>query len=344
MSNYKSKYLVRESHLMTLSLVIIATICLASAFSYAKTILIPFAFSIFLFFILSSFKTLLCNRYKVPQSLALGIVLFAFLALVLGLSLFVSTSIKSMVDGINTYQDQLVLILQNGIARAQSLGLPIQNVQPDELVKSIPVFNVLKGAGSGILAFISKLFLVFIFVMFMLSGSTGRSDSFGIMREIQLQIEKYLTAKFFISLLTGVLVGLILYLMGLQFAWGFGLFVFMLNFIPTLGSLVATILPLPVALLQYESSFMVVMIILIPGLIQFAIGSILEPRVFGKSLNLHPVVVLFSLLFWGLIWGLAGAFLAVPITAMIKIVLTKVEGAGVVVNWMNSTQDKKSIS
>jgi AI-2 transport protein TqsA len=98
---------------------------------------------------------------------------------------------------------------------------------------------------------------------------------------------------------------------------------FFLCFIPTLGSIVSTLLPLPVALVQYHEAWPIWAALLFPTLIQALIGNILEPKFLGRGLDLHPVTILLSLMFWGLIWGVAGMFLAVPITAVLKIVLDK---------------------
>jgi AI-2 transport protein TqsA len=96
---------------------------------------------------------------------------------------------------------------------------------------------------------------------------------------------------------------------------------FLLCFIPTLGSIVATLLPLPIALVQYHEAWPVWLVILLPALVQIVVGNILEPKFLGRGLDLHPITILLSLMFWGLIWGIAGMFLAVPITAVLKIVL-----------------------
>jgi 4-hydroxybenzoate polyprenyltransferase len=106
----------------------------------------------------------------------------------------------------------------------------------------------------------------------------------------------------------------------------FGLFTFLLNFIPSVGSIVATLLPLPVVLMSPAiSGTTAVLAIVVPGVIQFGIGSVLEPKLMGSSLDLHPVVILVALIFWGMLWGIPGMFLATPITAVARILLEKIE-------------------
>jgi AI-2 transport protein TqsA len=127
-------------------------------------------------------------------------------------------------------------------------------------------------------------------------------------------------------MLTGFLVFLVLQFLGVRFAMSFGAFTFILNFIPNLGSIVATVLPLPFVLLTPDVSMVTVTLaLLLPLMIQFTIGSVLEPKVMGDTLGLHPVVVLMSLIFWGILWGFAGMLLAIPMTASAKIILGRIE-------------------
>ena len=93
----------------------------------------------------------------------------------------------------------------------------------------------------------------------------------------------------------------------------------MLNFIPTFGSIIAVLLPLPVAFLQYDVSTMVVLVVLLPSLVHIAIGNILEPKLFGQAFGLHPVTIILALIFWGMLWGITGMLLAAPLTAIIRI-------------------------
>ncbi|MFM1918850.1 MAG: hypothetical protein RLZZ303_484, partial [Candidatus Hydrogenedentota bacterium] len=99
-----------------------------------------------------------------------------------------------------------------------------------------------------------------------------------------------------------------------------------LNFIPNIGSIIATLLPAPVVFFSADvPTVNAVLAIAIPGCIQFSIGNLIEPKLMGDTLDMHPVVVLLSLIFWGMMWGMAGMFLAVPMTAIVKIVLERIE-------------------
>lgn len=124
-------------------------------------------------------------------------------------------------------------------------------------------------------------------------------------------------------MLTGFLVWAVLALFKLELANVFGIFAFILNFIPSIGSIIATLLPVPIAVAQFQNPGLIFLVVGLPGAIQIIIGNGIEPKLMGQSLNLHPVTILMALSFWGLMWGIPGMFLAVPITAVFRIILMK---------------------
>ncbi|WP_278466175.1 AI-2E family transporter [Gimesia maris] len=177
------------------------------------------------------------------------------------------------------------------------------------------------------LNFTTTSFFVAIFVIFLLAG---RDPNAVVKNEIYFEIEQkirsYISTKLVLSLITGTLVGVTLKLFGLELALVFAILTFLLNFIPSVGSVIATLLPIPVAFAQFsDSPWTIAGVILIPGGIQMAIGNGIEPKLMGEGLQLHPVTVLLALSFWTLLWGPIGAILAVPITAAIRIVLMRFE-------------------
>lgn len=177
------------------------------------------------------------------------------------------------------------------------------------------------------LNFTTTSFFVAVFVIFLLAGRDPQAVVKNVIYfEIEKKIRSYISAKLIISLITGILVGLTLSLFGLELALVFGILTFLLNFIPSVGSLIATLLPIPVAFAQFSGDpWTIAGVILIPGAIQMAIGNGIEPKIMGEGLQLHPVTVLLALSFWTLLWGPIGAILAVPITAGIRIVLMRFE-------------------
>lgn len=135
-----------------------------------------------------------------------------------------------------------------------------------------------------------------------------------LLAKLNQAIRAYVGVKFAASFATGLLSFFVIEYAGVDFAifWGFSIFA--LNFIPTIGSIVATILPSLMALVQFDYLTPFVIVVIGVGLIQLTIGGLLEPKLYGDALNISPFVIIFSLILWGLLWGIVGMLLCVPIT------------------------------
>jgi AI-2 transport protein TqsA len=192
------------------------------------------------------------------------------------------------------------------------------------------MFNIITNAVGTIFGLISGVFFIIIFVMFLVAGRDPYAAHSEVYTNIVIKVRRYVGTKVVISFITGVLVWLSLSRLGLPLASVFGILAFLLNFIPSIGSIISTMLPIPVAVATFwhqtpEGTVivhwgMVVIVVVVPGAIQMIMGNIIEPKLMGEGLNLHPVTVLLALSFWGLLWGVVGMFLAAPITAAIRIV------------------------
>lgn len=141
-------------------------------------------------------------------------------------------------------------------------------------------------------------------------------------KDITEQVQKYIITKFLISLTVGLIMGFILWLFDVEFFIIWAAFAVILNFIPNIGSVIAVFLPVVMALVQHGSFSYALIIAIVLIVIQNIIGNILEPKIFGDRLGLNPLVILISLLLWGYLWGIVGMFLSVPLTAVLKIVIS----------------------
>jgi AI-2 transport protein TqsA len=186
---------------------------------------------------------------------------------------------------------------------------------------------MLGGIARGAMNVVSNGALVLIFMIFMIMGRRPSTvPTGGILGEVQSRVRRYIITKVVVSAMTGVLVGATFMILRVDFALTFGFLAFLLNFIPNIGSVIATLLPVPVVLLSDDlSTTYKILAIAVPGCIQFAVGNVIEPKILGQSLDLHPVTVLISLIIFGMIWGIVGMFLAAPITAIIKILCEKID-------------------
>ena len=196
-----------------------------------------------------------------------------------------------------------------------------------EWVSDLPFADILLGVLNGLALSAGNLLLVMVFVIYLVGGRTPTSHKSGLWREIDARVRRYIVVKVATSALTGVLVATILTILGLDLAVVFGVLAFLLNFIPSVGSIIATLLPLPVALVQFDTTMSVLLVLFIPGTVQLTIGNLIEPKIMGSALSLHPITNILALVFWGILWGIPGMLLAAPITAVLKIVLDRVPGA-----------------
>src|SRR5262249_304711 len=180
--------------------------------------------------------------------------------------------------------------------------------------------------------FLEYLLLVLLFMIFILLGQQRLSQrlhrAFGeeqaqrivlVLQRITRQVRTYLGTKALLSLVTGVLVNLCLLILQVDFAVLWGALAFMLNFIPYVGMPIATIPPGLVGILKFDTLMAAVWIVVFVILLHVVLGVFLEPRMMGRNLHISPLLVVLSLLFWGWLWGVVGAVLAVPIMATIKI-------------------------
>jgi predicted PurR-regulated permease PerM len=126
-----------------------------------------------------------------------------------------------------------------------------------------------------------------------------------------------------VSLLTGGISYVILLLFGIDYAFLWAFLIFIFNYIPYIGSLVATLLPSVFAIIQFGSLWSFVWVFISIEVVQLVVGNYVEPKVMGRSLNLSPLVVVLALSFWGYIWGLLGMFLSVPITSILLITMAQ---------------------
>ncbi|MCP4453714.1 MAG: AI-2E family transporter [Planctomycetes bacterium] len=184
------------------------------------------------------------------------------------------------------------------------------------------LFKLLENTWKLVLGVIWNTIFVTIFVIFLLSGRDPRKLRSSLYRDIDQKIRRYIVTKLVVSGITGLLVWFTLNHFGLELAVVFGILAFLLNFIPSIGSIISTFLPLPIAVAQFQGEIgTILLVMLIPGIIQLIMGNVVEPKLMGGGLNLHPITILLALSFWGLLWGVVGMFLAAPITAVIRIVL-----------------------
>lgn len=311
-------------------LLVLAAITVAAAMKLFSAVIIPFVMAIFLTFCFAPVIELQIKFFRLPRFIALTTtIVFVCMALLLA-GIMISASVKQISDNRVAYELQIRNLLDKAIEAIpdEKLDLDIENLSRSMYeMLSNTAKKIFTGTVTGILSVLSNGILVVIFMVFMLTGKDIKKIKKGSLRSIiESQIQRYTFTMLITSGITGFLVGLTLKVLGVDFAWMFGFLAFLLNFIPNIGSIIATIFPIPVVLLSPELSIAAkVLAIVIPSVIQFVVGNLMQPKMLGQSLDLHPVTILLALIFFGAIWGIIGMLLAAPITAAMKILLEKFE-------------------
>lgn len=310
-----------------------------------RTIILPFMIAIFMTFILDPVVEILL-RLKAPRSLAVFFTMvIAFLFIYL-FGLLVYSNIQEFVVQFPSYEDRLANLLYSSIASVENfIG---KDISPD-LLKNLNInwldalqgmslaSNIVSGVGS-FFSFFLRVLLMIVFMAYMLAGKpkfkrklcAAFPETQAVSMEQMIdaateKIQKYLGAKTLVSFITAFIALIIFWSFGLDFAFFWAFIIFVFNFIPNIGSIIASFLPILFSILQFGSFVPAFWLLFALGILQFLMGNILEPRIMGYSLDLSPIMVILSLIFWGYIWGVAGMLLSVPILATVAICTERID-------------------
>lgn len=308
-------------------LLIITGILLSAFLNYTKGIFIPFVISFFIYVSLLPLSEILQNKFKLPKLLAFFILGVGFVTIFITGTVFITQSVGDFVQGLSQYKNQTVVFMNKLNVYLTEIGIPLDTKNIQESVLELPIATMVKKTSGGIMNLVSNFTLIFIISLFLITGEEmpKRKVPSPLIKDIKEKISKYIATKMLTSFSTAVLIGVIFLIFGVDLALLFALLTFVFNFIPSVGSIIATLLPVPVLLLQFGLNIKFILVLGLCGVVQFLIGNVIEPKIMGESMDLHPITILLFLIFWGMVWGIPGMFLAVPITAILKIVLSKME-------------------
>lgn len=300
----------------------------ASAFTwvlvYTKTVLMPFVIALFIFMLANSSANWFSRHWKIPYNLGIALNFLAFMTVIIASISFISNSIESFISGADIYADRLNDSLDWIVAKAAKHHIHINADFITDSFTKIPVFNMVKSVGSLIMSFFTNTLLITLFVIFIFMGKAS-AEKPSLVGRLQKQISFYLLVKIGVSILAAGCTWLVLTSVKTELAMMLAVLTFILNFIPNIGPFIATVAPLPVLFLQYGFDWQMLLVLVLLTAVHFVVGNILETRWLGKGMNLDPIVVVASLIFWALVWGVMGALLAVPLTAIIKMIMEQHE-------------------
>ena len=307
-------------------LLILAFVAVTTALIYTRNILVPFIISLLAYAVAS--PTVSKMREKgIPQIIAMGITILSFLFFMSTFLFLLVTSVEEFIKGADIYRSKIIQFIQWLTVNAGHFDLNFDQDFIQNELRQIPILTMVKNITGGLLSMIGHFVLIMVFTLFMLAGDgiVQRHSPERLIGKIKQKISHYVVMKTLTSVGVGIIVFCILAFCGVDLAFMFGLLTGLLNFIPGIGGIIATVLPLPVVLLEFGFSWQFYCVLILSGAIQFSVGNILEPKLLGESMDLHPVTVLICLMFWGLVWGIPGMFMAVPITGMVKIIFSRIE-------------------
>jgi AI-2 transport protein TqsA len=302
---------------------LITAVLLFAALYFARSILAPVAFSLFVIAIVWPLQRRL--EIRVPRLLALVATLVVTLLVIAVLGYLIvwalSTVGRWLIDNALRFQALYVQwtdwLEEHGILVTSFL---VENFNASWLIRAV------QEIGGRLQGFVTFVVITFVFTALglleveiarknieTLSNKEAARAILQASTQIADKFQRYMLVRSAMSVLTGLVVWAFALVAGLELATAWGVIAFVLNYIPFIGPLIATVFPTVFALLQFGSWQLAVIVFVGLNVIQFLIGSYLEPRIAGAALSLSPFLVLFAVFFWAFLWGIPGAFIGVPI-------------------------------
>jgi len=316
---------------------LLVTACLVVILAGLKVgapILVPTALSVFLAITLMPAVSWL-QRRRVPTLAAILLVVLTTFAVLGGLISLTTQSINQMRLALPRYLAQFQALQESVLGFLSQRGLQLPARFDIGLISPERVLDMASGAVVGLAGFMSSVALILLISIFILLEANGfplkirtalrmPDLDLGRFAKIVDEVQKYLVIKTLISLATGALIGVSVWLIGLDFPIFWGLLAFLLNYVPNVGSILAAIPPVLLALIQLgpQGALLTSIAYIV---VNTLLGNVIEPNLMGRRLGLSPLVVMLSLVFWGWVWGPTGMLLSVPLTMIVRIMLENTE-------------------
>jgi len=341
-------------------LVLICCILAGAVLKIASSVILPFTIAVLLAFVMYPVIKML-DKLKCPRFFSVLLVVIIMIAFLYVFGVVLFTSGRMIAAQYPKYEyrfTEIYIWIARFFEFSYDEGLTFWENLWGQLGIRTFVRDFTLSFSTFFLTFVQNAFLVILFVAFLLAeasyfkekletafeGHSQRITRMG--NDLMSQVSRYLTAKFFISLLTGLVVAVGFHLIGLEFAVVWGIIQFLLNFIPTIGSIAAGFFTTLFALAQFWPEPVPVILVFAISLgANMIIGNILDPKIIGDHVGISPLVVMLSLLIWGWIWGFAGMLLSVPMMVIIKIVCENnpiLEPVSILLGSRRSVQAKKA--
>lgn len=322
-------------------LIVMLIILLFTLAKVLSSVILPVVVCVMLSFVLMPIVRNLSAKCKIPWVLSSIIIFILFVAILFALSSLLISGFSTIISEYPKYESKFMNIYS---VLAQKFNLEIDESKSftENMWKYLNFRDLVQKAAiflsSGMFTFSRNALLVLLMLAFLLLelrfsakkiSYSFQDNTKGKVLRISSQIVeetvRFLSIKFFISFATGTLIALGTWLIGLDFPIVWGFIAFIMNFIPTFGSIFSVGLTTLFAVVQFYPAWgKIIFVLVYMTTVNFILGNIIEPRIEGKQMDLSPFVILVSLTLWAYIWGFVGMILAVPMTVIIKIVCENV--------------------
>ncbi len=296
----------------------------------AAEILVPFLLSILIAIIFSA-PLLWMQKRKVPKLIAVSVIMVFLFAAGYWIVVVLGGYIADFTETISEYEDQFLEYSAFIVDFLQRYNIEVSQDMIEEHLDPSMAMQVVGQFLTGLTAALTNFFLILVIVIFILLEVSGMPNkikaafehpgkSLQGMERVTDSVKRYLAIKTVVAVITGVSITIWLMIQGVEFAPLWGFLAFLLNFVPKIGSLVAAIPAILMALVQL-GLWHAVMVGVGFGVVNMVIGNLLEPRLMGGGLGMSPLVVILALIFWGWVFGPVGLILSVPLTMIFKITM-----------------------
>lgn len=319
---------------------VITTLLFVGAY-YGKDIIIPFIMALVIWLLVIGVSNKIgkinIKGRQIPEGIRIAGAFIVLLLIGTVLGTMLTQSISNMIDEFPRYNENIrnmTLAVAEKVSRIPGLE---QNEVFKNISKSEQIVKYMTGLINTMSAFASNVVLVLIYLVFlvieyfafplkmkaMFPKKKELAEASDIIEQISTVTQTYITLKTAVSLMTAVASYILLLIMGVDFAVFWAFLIFLFNYIPSIGSIIATFFPSLMALIQFESFNKFFIVLIGVGAVQMVVGNYIEPRITGDRLNISPLVVMLSLALFGSLWGIMGMFLCVPITVILILVLAQ---------------------
>ncbi|MDH3626072.1 MAG: AI-2E family transporter [Acidobacteriota bacterium] len=285
----------------------------------------------------STFLALIClpllhalQARRVPNLIAVTLTILVALGILFGVAFMIGGSVKTFSDEVPVYKERLEAMSDDLLEELADRGINVSDSVTSDIINPGAILDIAAGTLRGAAAVLSRLFLGFLTIIFILfeaggfpaklEAALGKREGSERFEKIRDEIKKYLAIKTLVSLATGITIAAGMSIIGLDYPLLWGTLAFLLNYIPNLGSIIAGLPPTLLAVVQLGPGYALAVALVFVG-VNVTFGNFVEPYFMGRRLGLSTLVVFISLVFWGWVWGPVGMLLSVPLTMIVKIML-----------------------